>query len=80
MLARKEEEDFYKHNKNIMRSDKYKKKYAETRLKFGTIGIVSNKIEDKTVTKEKGRKHSQSGPHSQKWYISHIRREVLMRI
>ena len=45
-----------------MRSDKYKKKYAEASLKFGTIGIVSNKIEDKTVTKEKGRKHSAIRP------------------
>lgn len=61
-LARKEEEDFYKHNKSFTGSDKYKKKYADASLKFGTIGIVSNKIEDKTVTKEKGHKHSASRP------------------
>lgn len=62
MLASKEEEDFYKRNKSIMGSNKYKEKYAQASLKFGTIGMVSNKKEDKTNDKEKGHKHSANKP------------------
>lgn len=62
MLARKEEEDFARHNKNILGSDKYKKKYTEVSLKFGTIGIVSNKKAESSAIKEKGHKHVASKP------------------
>lgn len=61
-LARKEEEDFAKHNRSIMGTKKYQEKYAEASLRFGTIGMVSNKLEDKAETNNKGHKQKVSKP------------------
>lgn len=61
-LARKEEEDFARHNQKIMGSMTYKEKYAEASLKFGTIGMVSNKLEDEEKNNKKGHKQNASKP------------------
>ena len=66
ILAKKEELDFAKHHHNIMGSEKYRKKYAESSLKFGTIAMVSNKTidkkKDKKTGKEKGHKLNANEP------------------
>lgn len=56
MLARKEEEDFARHNQGIMGTGKYREKYAAASRRFGTIGMVSNKKEERDQKEEGGHK------------------------
>lgn len=79
-LARKEEEDFAKHNRSIMGTKKYQEKYAEASLRFGTIGMVSNKLEDKAGTNNKGHKQKVSKPSLAEVVYFSYKKEALMRI